>query len=149
MWRKKWNKYSDERTSNVVRYSPAVQTCVSCKKIVYVVHVQVENCNLMIILIISSRLVMLLWVSSINQPGLFRFWEWELITLRFWGCLLCYWQLDGRECVITQVKINLTINCQISEIICSFQKICSFLSFSKMKKFYLNCHSPGQQLKFC
>lgn len=75
----------------------------------------------MIILIISSRLVMLFWVSLINKTGLFRFWDWELITRSFWGCLLCYWQLCGREWVIIQVKINLIINCQIAEIICSFQ----------------------------
>lgn len=37
MWRKKLNKYSDERALNVVRCSLTVQTCAACKKIIYVV----------------------------------------------------------------------------------------------------------------
>lgn len=35
----------------------------------------------MIILIISTSLVMLFWVSSINNTVLCRFWDRELITL--------------------------------------------------------------------
>lgn len=106
----------------------------------------------MIILIISSRLVMLFWVSSINKTGLFRFWDWELITRSFWGCLLCYWQLGGREWVIIQVKINLIVNCQFVEIICSFQKNNIFYNaefFSKLSQsgsaveILLNSVGPG------
>lgn len=35
----------------------------------------------MIILIILTSLVMLFWVSSINNTVLCTFWDWELITL--------------------------------------------------------------------